>query len=109
MPSFKLKNSNIFPMPNSRGRLLHLGTIEYGLREFVVMLSPPDGRIYIEEVVLNTVDFSNDVFANCKHINDDNLFNDLSMFVQEKKLTDMGRIANRLIDQGKMSWLTPGL
>lgn len=95
-------------MPNSMGRLLHLGTIEYGLREFVVMLSPSDAKIYIEEVVLNTVDFSNDVFANCKHVDDDNLFNDLSMFAQEKGLTDMARLANRLIEQGKMSWLTVG-
>lgn len=102
---FKLKNSNIFPMPNSRGRLLHLGTIEYGLREFVVMLSPQDTKIYIEEVVLNTVNFSEDVYANCKFIDDDNLFNDLTEFVNEQKLTDMSRVVERATAQGRSSWI----
>lgn len=87
---------------------MHLGTIEYGMREFVVILSPPKAKVYIEEVVLSTVDFSDDVFANCKHIKDDNLFHDLSMFIQEQGLVDMKKVAERLIDQGKLSWLTIG-
>ena len=102
---FLLKNSSIFPMPNSKGQLLHLGTIEYSLREFVVMLSPSKGQIFIEEVVLNTVDWAEDVFANCKHIKDDSLFADLSSFSEERGLTDMKRIADTIIDQGKIEWL----
>lgn len=85
-----------------------MGTIEYGLREFVVMLSPPNGKIYIEEVVLNTIDFSSDVFANCKHIKDDNLFHDLAAFAAEQGMTDMKKVAEQIIDQGNMSWLTIG-
>lgn len=103
---FILKNSSIFPMPNGGRQLLHLGTIGYGLREFVVMLSPSKAKIYIEEVVLNTVDWTEDVFANCKHIKDDNLFTDLSNFVTEQKLTDLKRIAETVMGQGKIEWLT---
>ena len=55
--------------------MLHLGTIGYGLREFVVMLGvtgSAQSKVYIEEVMLESVDFSKDVFANCKFIADDN-------------------------------------
>lgn len=109
---FKVKNSNIFPMPGNHpsnpNQLLHLGTIEYGLREFVVMAcvtGPKRGNVYIEEVVLNTVDFQKDVFANLKFIEDDNLAHDLAKFAEEKKLTDMKEVSNRLGEQGKLPWL----
>ena len=44
------------------------------------------GKVYIEEVVLNSVDFSKDIFASCKFISDENLAHDLAAFVQEKGL-----------------------
>lgn len=109
---FYLKNTNIFPLPNSKN-LLHVATIGYGLREFIVMLDPTRdimnqdrGPLYIEEIVLNTVDWTSDVFANCKHIKDDNLFKDLAAFVHENKLDRADRVANILIDMGKIHWLT---
>ena len=80
--------------------MLHIGTIGYGLREFIAMLciaGPKQGSFYIEEVVLNTVDFTNDVFANLKFIDDDNLAIDLAAFVEEKNLRDMSRIAERTL------------
>ena len=88
---FRVKNSNIFLLPGN-GHMLHLGTIEYGLREFIVMTcigGPHQGKTYIEEIVLNTVDFSKDVFANCKFIEDDNLAFDLAKFAEDKGLTDI--------------------
>jgi len=110
--NFKVKNSDIFPMPGNHPRnpnkLLHLGTIGYGLREFVIMAcvsGPKAGNVYIEEVVLNTVDFQKDVFANLKFIDDDNLANDLAKFAEEKGLTDMKKRAEELGDRGKLSWL----
>jgi hypothetical protein len=88
--------------------MLHLGTIEYGLREFIVMAcirGPRSGQVFIEEVVLNTVDFSNDVFANCKFIEDDNLAFDLAKFAEDKKLTDVKTRINELGDTGRLLWI----
>lgn len=88
---FKVKNSNAFLVPNNP-HFLHLGTIGYGLREFIVMTcinGPHQGKTYIEELVLTNVDFTKDVFANCKFIEDDNLAFDLAKFAEEKGLTDI--------------------
>lgn len=105
---FKLKNSNIFPLPGNP-HMLHLGTIGYGLREFVLMLGiagPGKGKFYIEEVVLESVDFSKDVYANCKFIDDDELAQDLAEFADELGLRDIKKISNTLIDMGNLDWLT---
>lgn len=106
---FQIKSSSLHLIPNNN-HMLHLGTIGYGLREFIVMAcirGPKAGQCYIEEVVLNTTDFSNDVFANCKFIDDDNLANDLANFAEEKKLTDMKLRFEELKDQGKLKWMMP--
>jgi len=90
--------------------MLHLGTINKGLQEFIVMLctkGPERGKVYIEEAVLNAVDLTKDVFAYCKFISDDALAEDLARFAEMKKLTDMKRISNCLLDQGRQSWLMP--
>jgi len=100
---FKVKNSNIFPIPHNP-HMLHLGTISYSLREFIVMYCRSGihrGKCYIEEVVLTSTNFSEDVFANLKFIADDNLANDLAMFAGEQKLTDLKRISDTLIDTSR--------
>lgn len=97
---FRVKNSNQFPLPGNP-HMLHLGTIGYGLREFLVMVCTHGsykGNCYIEEVVLNTIDFDEDVYANCKFIDDENLAQDLAAFVEEQGLTDIKKQANELID-----------
>ena len=68
---------------------------------------PQRGKVYIEEAVLNAVDMTKDVYAYCKFILDDALAEDLAKFAEMKKLTDMKRIANTLIDSGRQSWLIP--
>lgn len=101
---FKVKNSSIFLMPGNP-HMVHLGTIEYGFREFIVMhcrAGSHQGNTYIEEAVLTTVDFSKDVFANSKFIEDDNLAQDLAAFAEEKGLLD---IKSRL-HQGGNLWIT---
>lgn len=108
MASFKLKDSNIYPMPGSNNQALHLGTIGHGLKEYVVFTyihGPAQGNTYIEEVVLNSVNWSEDVFANLKFIDDDNLAYDLTRFVEEKGLTDPKKIAETLMDRGKFGWM----
>lgn len=104
---FYVKDSNIFKIPNNP-HMLHLATIGYGLREFIVMVcieGPYKHKCYIEEAVLTTVDFKKDVFANLKFIDDDNLAADLAAFVDEKKLTDMKERFNELGDTNRLSWL----
>jgi len=67
---------------------------------------PQKGKTYIEEVVLNTVDWTSDVFANLKFIDDDNLAFDLAKYAEENGLTDMKKVAERLFSTGRQSWLT---
>ena len=50
---------------------MHMATIGYGFREFIVMVGIGNeikGKAYIEEAVLTTVNYSEDVFANLKFI-----------------------------------------
>lgn len=100
---FKLKNSNLFQLPGN-AHMLHIATIGYGLREFIFMLDVLTQKMYIEEVVLETKDFANDVWANMKFIEDDNLAHDLAKFAEDKKITDMKRIQNYLYEMKVNSW-----
>ena len=103
---FKVIDSNLFLLPGNP-HMLHLGTISYGLREFIAMVcikNPPllngnnyVGKCYIEEVVLESKDFSKDVYANCKFIEDNNLANDLARFAEEKGLLNVPEHLNRIL------------
>jgi hypothetical protein len=97
--AFKIKNSDLFVLPGNP-HMLHLATISKGLQEYVVMLcikNPPlampgqnyTGRVYIEEAVLENKDFSKDIFANLKFIDDDNLANDLAAFARDHGILDI--------------------
>jgi len=102
-----IKNSNIYPLPGNP-HMLHLATIEKGLQEFVVMAcirGPKRGNVYIEELVFNTVDWSKDIFANCKFVDDDALAHDLARFVDEKHITDMKKVFDHINHIGKSEWL----
>lgn len=92
---FIVKNTDMFLLPGNP-HMLHIATIGYGLREFIVMLDRNTQKMYIEEVVLETKDFSNDVWANMKFIQDDELAFDLAKFAEDKKLIDMKRIQETL-------------
>lgn len=87
--------------------MLHLATIGSGLREFILMYDRNSGKVYIEEIVLTSVDFSNDVWCHFKFIHDDNLANDLAFFCEEHNLRDMKKISERIVDMGKPEWLRP--
>ena len=96
-------NTNLFPLPGNP-HMLHVCTIQDSLREYVAMLcikGNKAGQIYIEEVVMHTVDFSKDVWAGCKFIEDDNLANELAEFCRVNNLIDMKKIADTLFDSGK--------
>ncbi len=96
---FQIKDTNYFFLPGNK-HMLHLASISYSLREFILMLDITTQKTYIEEVVLESKDFSQDVWANLKFIQDDQLAEDLAAFCQDRKLIDVKRIQERLIDQG---------
>lgn len=98
---FKVKDSNIFKLPNNP-HMLHLATISYSLREFVAMTDIRTGKTYIEEVVLESKDFQKDVWANFKFIEDDILAFEIAKFCEDKKLIDMKRVTEILIDTGML-------
>ena len=84
--------------------MLHCATISEGLREYVAMLcirGPKKGQVYIEEAVLHSVDYSKDVYAGFKFIEDDNLANELAEFCRVNNLIDMKKIAETLIDSNR--------
>ena len=53
---------------------------------------------------MTTVDYSEDVYANLKFIDDDNLANDLAEWVQEKGLLDMKERGFESFEQGIKLW-----
>lgn len=95
---FKLRDTNLFTLPGN-SHMLHLATIDYSLREFIAMMDLRTQQVYIEEVVLEAKDFDKDVWANLKFIADDKLAFDLSKFLEEKKILDMKRIQERILEQ----------
>lgn len=102
--AFKLKDTELFVMPGNP-HMLHLGTIEYGFREFICMVDRNTTKTYIEEVSLQTADNTGNVWCNLKFIEDDDLAFDLAMFCQDKGVTDMIAVANKLHAQGKQEWI----
>lgn len=95
----KLVDTNIFRLPGNP-HMAHVATIQDSLREFIVMLDLTTQKVYIEQVVLESVDFSKDVYANLKFIADDNLAMELAQFCQDKKLLDMKRIYQVINETG---------
>ena len=103
---FKVKDSNLFPLKNNP-HMLHLATIGYSLREFCAMAcvyGPHKGKVYIEELVHNTVDFTQDVYANFKFISDDNLAADLANYCTEQGLLDVGARVKEGLETGVIKW-----
>jgi hypothetical protein len=82
-----------------------MATIGMGLREFIVMVDRRTQKAYIEEAVVTSISFEEDVTAHCKFIEDDNLAADLAAYVEENGLLDMKKIVNTLMDRGKSKWI----
>lgn len=92
MPSdFTVKDTNLFYLPGNK-HMIHIASLGRGLHEYIVMLDTRTEKMYIEEVVLESKNFSDDVWANLKFIDDDNLAFDLAKFCELKKIIDMERI-----------------
>lgn len=73
---FKVKNSDRYFLPGSNKDFLHLATLNSGLREFMVFSDQRTNQLYIEETS----------WGNLQKIEDEELWNDLAAFIQEKNL-----------------------
>ena len=78
---FRFTDLNPFPLPGTNGKFIHLATIQYGLREFIYFTQKDTHLTWIEEITGGKL----------IEITDDNLWNDLAMFVTEK---NVGRFYN---------------
>jgi hypothetical protein len=47
---FYLINEDQYPLKGTNGRFIHLATVGYGVREFIVMLDGWVGTLYVEEI-----------------------------------------------------------
>lgn len=59
------------------GPWFHLATITRGLQEYVALLHQPSGKVYFEEIT---------ALGHFKHIEDNQLWNDLIMFANSNNL-----------------------
>lgn len=75
-PSFKLMNTNRYFLKGSNHRMLHIASIQKGLREFMIFIDLKEQEAYFEEVTGGHLEV----------IDDDNLFEDLGAFINEHKL-----------------------
>ena len=70
----------------------HLGTVVDGLREYVALVclqGPKKGKVYIEEAVATSVDFSKDIFGNLKFIDDNTVAQEVHAFFKRKGLLEI--------------------
>lgn len=100
---FKTVNTDLFVLPGNP-HMLHCATISEGLREYVAILcirGPKKGNVYIEEAVLHSMDYSKDVYAGFKFIQEDKLAEELAEYCRVNNLIDMKKIAETLIDSNR--------
>ena len=76
---FKILNKNRYPLPGTKGRYIHLASIQHSLREFIYFVDRKTNKTYIEEITGGRMEA----------IDDDNLWNDLAMTLKEAKLDIM--------------------
>ena len=80
--AFKLLDSNLFPLPNSNGRFVHLASIGDDFKEYIAFVDRSTGKCYIEDITGGNLTF----------IEDDHLAEDLSDFLNNKSLLDPRRL-----------------
>lgn len=73
---FILLDPKQFSLPGTNNRFYHLATILYGVREFMFMMDMVDTTTYIEEIT----------GGNLSKIEDDELWQALAEFIQEKSI-----------------------
>lgn len=79
---FSVVNTNIFELPGTNGRFVHLASVHNGVREFMCFLDALSQKCYIEEITGGSLTF----------IEDDNLAFDLAKFCDDKGFTDMKKV-----------------
>lgn len=89
---FELVDARIFELPQQDNiGATHLATIKWNLREFVYFRVGSTGATYIEEVILTPTYSNGKLTAKFALIEDNELWEALANFLQEKGITDMTR------------------
>jgi hypothetical protein len=83
---FKVASSNMFDLPGTGGRFVHLASITKSVREYMLFVDIDTNQCYIEEVTAGHLEF----------INDDSLALALAKFCEEKNLSDPRRVGEYL-------------
>jgi hypothetical protein len=83
---FKVLDSDVFALPGTEGRYIHLGTIQNGLREYLCFLDRQSQKCYIEDFTGGSLNF----------IEDDTLAFELTKFCEDRGLTDLKRVHEKL-------------
>lgn len=97
---FRVLNTELEIIPGNP-HMLHVATIGWGLRMFIVMLDIWNSRrrIYIEELVTESFDFTKDIWGHFRFIDDDQLAWDLAKFSEEKGFLDMKKLEEKIIER----------
>ena len=80
--SFKLINSNRFPLPGTNNRFLHLATVQDSIKEYICFVDTRTTQIYIEEITGGAGPF---------FIEDDSVVQDITNFLTEKGTLDISK------------------
>ncbi len=83
---FRLASKEMFDLPGTNGRFVHLASIHKSVREYMLFVDTQTDRCYIEEVSGGHLEF----------IEDDALAVDLAKFCESRSLSDPRRIGEYL-------------
>lgn len=87
--AFKLSSTNVYELPGTNARFIHIATVHNSLKEYICFIDTNTNQCYIEDITGGSLKF----------IEDDNLAHDIAMFLQHHGVTDM-----RKINELAMSW-----
>jgi len=77
----KLKNTERYYLPGTKGQYIHLATVTHNTREFMCFADRVTNKIYIEETT----------FGNLMYIQDDQLARGLYEFLLVHNILDMSK------------------
>lgn len=86
---FTVDSNEIFELPGTNGRWVHLATARKGIREYMCFIDVQTNKCYIEEITGSQLEF----------IHDDELAFDLAKFFEEKGLSDPRRLMQYMNNQ----------
>lgn len=80
---FKLGTTNVFELPGTAGRFIHIATVHNSMKEYICFIDTIENRCYIEDITGGSLKF----------IEDDNLAFDIAKFLEDIGITDMKNVS----------------